>query len=80
MTDKKLGRAARSILAHSLFDVYDRYSVELQDETIPENQTEAFETVLELVHEICEFCGVDIDEKGFPTMYIREKELEMRKM
>ena len=75
MTDRKLGRAARS--AHSLFDVYDRYT--LRDETIPDNQTEAFETVLELVHEICEFCGVDIDDKGFDDV-IREKELELRKM
>lgn len=80
MTDKKLGRAARSILANSLFDVYDRYTVLLQDETRASNETEAYESVLELVHEICEFCGVDIDKNGFPVMYSREKELEFRKM
>lgn len=71
MSDKKLGRAARAILANALFGVYDRYTTELENETIPLNQTEAFESVLELVHEICEFCEVDIDEKGFPTFYTK---------
>ena len=64
MSDKKLGRAARAILAHALFNVYDRYTYELEDETIPSHETEAFESMLQLVHEICEFCEVDINEKG----------------